>query len=241
VTPERAQLKDAVVERLRDLIESGRYPPGSKLPSERELRDEFGVGRSTVREGLRMLEALGVIELQQGRGAFVRTETDPASTSSSPFADWPRSYKWTIEEVVEARLTVESRAAGLAALRRTKDDLAEMRKHLEAFEAAAQERDLDALVIADVAFHDSIANCGNAFLASVLRSLREQGVRSRHTSLGDDSRWPSVIRRHESIYDAIVLGEPETAAERMERHLLDFARELGVDVPMYRDWMDKET
>lgn len=238
--PERAQLKDAVVDRLRELIESGRCPPGSKLPSERELRDEFGVGRSTVREGLRALEALGVIELQQGRGAFVRAETDPAAIPRSPFADWPRSYKWTIEEVVEARLTVESRAAGLAALRRTKDDLAEMRRHLEAFEAAAEGRDLTALVLADVAFHDAIAICGNAILASVLRSLREPGVRSRHTSLEDPARWPAVIRRHASIYDAIVLGEPRTAAERMERHLLDFARELGVDVPMYRDWIDKE-
>jgi DNA-binding FadR family transcriptional regulator len=48
------------------------------------------------------------------------------------------------------------------------------------------------------------------------------------------------MRRHKSIYEAIVLGEPHTAAQRMERHLLDFARELGVDVPMYRQWMDKQ-
>ncbi|MEA2583142.1 MAG: GntR family transcriptional regulator, transcriptional repressor for pyruvate dehydrogenase complex [Thermomicrobiales bacterium] len=234
------RLKDCVIERLQDLVASGRYPPGSKLPSERELRDEFGVGRSTVREGLRALEAVGLIELQQGRGAFVRDRVDDADPAKAPFADWPSSYEWSIEDIVEARLTVETRAAGLAALRRTDDDLAEMLRQLDAFQAASEASDLSALVLADIAFHDAIAKCGNQIFVSLLKSLRALGVRSRRTSLAQPERWPTVMRRHKSIYEAIVLGEPHTAAQRMERHLLDFARELGVDVPMYRQWMDKQ-
>jgi GntR family transcriptional regulator, transcriptional repressor for pyruvate dehydrogenase complex len=235
---ERTRPKDAVIEHLRELVDSGRYPPGSKLPSERELRDELGVGRSTVREGLRALEAVGLIELQQGRGAFVRG--DAGGPTPSPYADWTRTQEWPIEDVVEARLTVEPRAAGLAALRRSRADLDEMRRQLDMFEAALGADDVEALVAADITFHDVIAGCGNRVLASVVRSLREPGAQSRRTSLADRERWPRVARRHESIYEAIVLGEPERAAERMERHLLDFARELGIDVPMYRQWKDGE-
>jgi DNA-binding FadR family transcriptional regulator len=237
---EQTRLKDAVIVRLRELVESDRYPPGAKLPSERALREELGVGRSTVREALRALEALGLIELHQGRGAFVRDEGAEDPSEGASFADWPRSYPWKIEDIVEVRLAVESRAAGLAALRRTDDDLTEMRRHLDAFRAAMDASDLSSLVLADVAFHESIAACSNEIFLSVLKSLRVPGVRSRHTSLAQHDRWPLVMRRHESIFDAIVLGEAQTAADRMERHLLDFARELGVDVPMYERWPEEQ-
>jgi GntR family transcriptional repressor for pyruvate dehydrogenase complex len=216
---------------LRGLLESGQYTPGDKLPSERVLREELGVGRSTVREALSALEALGLIELQQGRGAFVRG--DRSEEATPPFADWPRSYAWEIEDIVDARLAVEPRAAGLAALRRTSADLDTLRRHLDDFTAAVAENDLSSLVLADVAFHDAIAECANAIFISMLRSLRVQGIKSRHTSLARTERWTRVARRHESIYDAIAAGDAHAAAARMERHLLDFASELGVKVARF--------
>ena len=77
---DRTPLVTKVMERVRALIEDGSFPPHTKLPSERELQQSFGVGRSTVREALRALEALGVIELRQGRGAFVRDIGGPLET-----------------------------------------------------------------------------------------------------------------------------------------------------------------
>lgn len=223
---DRTPLTETVIGRLRDLLELGQYAPGEKLPSERVLREDLGVGRSTVREALRALEALGLIELQQGRGAFVRG--DGSDGASPPFADWPRSYACKIEDILDARLAVEPRAAGLAALRRTPADLENMRRHLDSFVAAIAANDLSSLVLADVAFHDAIAACANAIFVSVLRSLRVEGIKSRHTSLANTDRWSRVARRHESIYDAIAAGDAHSAAGRMERHLLDFASELGV-------------
>jgi GntR family transcriptional repressor for pyruvate dehydrogenase complex len=233
---ERTPLIEAVFGHLRDLVDSGRYGPGSKLPSERVLRAHLGVGRSTVREALRALEALGLIELQQGRGAFVRASGARGSATGPPFADWPRSYGWKIEDIVETRLAVEPRAAGLAALRRTDAELLAMRRHLDAFRAAMDSGDVSSLVLADVAFHDAIAGCANAVFASILKSLRVEGIRSRHTSLAQRDRWATVMRRHESIYDAIAEGDARAAAHRMQRHLLDFARELAVDLPTFEEW-----
>jgi GntR family transcriptional regulator, transcriptional repressor for pyruvate dehydrogenase complex len=226
---QRTPLIDEVVVRLRELIESSRYAPGDRLPSERSLSEDLRVGRSTIREALRTLEALGLIELRQGRGAFVSAK-DPAADDRPPFADWPSSYRWRIADVIEARVELESGTAALAAGRRREENLRRMRAALDEFDHASARRDLSALVLADVAFHDAIAECANPVLASLLRSMRSQGIRSRSTSLRRRERWASVRERHEAIYEAIAARDPEQAAKRMESHLLDFARELGVKV-----------
>jgi GntR family transcriptional repressor for pyruvate dehydrogenase complex len=229
----RTPLIDTVIRRLRDLIQSGEYGPGQRLPSERALKDELGVGRSTIREALRALEALGLIVLHQGKGAFV-AELEGDGTADPPFSDWPSNYRWDIDTIVEARLAIEPRAAAIAALGRTSHDLSEMERNLEAFEFGARQADLSSMVLADVALHEAIAKCANPILASVLESLSVQGMRSRHTSLARPERWERVIPRHRGIYDAIVEQDPSAAAERMESHILDFAHELGVKVTLYR-------
>jgi GntR family transcriptional repressor for pyruvate dehydrogenase complex len=229
----RTPLIDMVIRRLRDLIQSGEYGPGQKLPSERVLKDELGVGRSTIREALRALEALGLIVMHQGKGAFVAApETD--RPVDPPFSDWPPTYRWEIDTIVEARLAIETRAAALAALKRTSEDLAEMEHNLEAFELAGRQADLSSMVLADVALHEAIARCANPILASVLASLSVQGMRSRHISLARPERWQPVISRHRAIYDAIDARDAPAAAERMESHILDFAQELGVNVTPFR-------
>jgi len=89
------------------------------------------------------------------------------------------------------------------------------------------------VVLADVEFHEAIVECANPVLASLLKSIR----RSRTTSLPRRERWETVHGRYEAIYDAIAAGDAEQAAERMESHLLEFARELGVkaSAPMARE------
>ena len=225
----RMPLIEQVVARLRELIDSNRYSPGERLPSERSLSEDLRVGRSTIREALRTLEALGMIELRQGRGAFVSPK-DPGADDKPPFADWPRDYRWRIADVVEARLVIERGTAAFAARRRRRENLQDMRDALEGFAEASARGDLSALVLEDVAFHEAIAECANPVLATLLRSMRSYGIRSRSTSLRRRERWRSVGERHEAIYEAIAAREPEKAAERMESHLLDFARELGVKV-----------
>jgi GntR family transcriptional regulator, transcriptional repressor for pyruvate dehydrogenase complex len=223
----RMPLIEQVVARLRELIDSNRYSPGERLPSERSLSEDLRVGRSTIREALRTLEALGMIELRQGRGAFVSPK-DPGADDKPPFADWPRSYGWRIADVIEARVAIEGETAALAARRRREEDLQKMRAALDEFAEASTKGDISALVLADVAFHEGVAECANPVLATLLRSMRSYGIRSRSTSLRRRERWQSVSERHEAIYEAIAAREAETAAKRMQSHLLDFARELGV-------------
>jgi DNA-binding FadR family transcriptional regulator len=225
---QRMPLIEEVTGRLRELIDSDRYHAGDRLPSERSLSEDLRVGRSTIREALRTLEALGLIELRQGRGAFVQAK-DGSADEEFPFADWSRSYRWRIADVLEARVAIEQAAAALAARRRRDDDLTTMRTALDAFETAAASGGLSALVLADLEFHEAIVECANPVLASLLKSMRSYGIRSRTTSLRRRERWETVRERHEAIYDAIAAGDAEQAAQRMESHLLEFARELGVN------------
>jgi GntR family transcriptional regulator, transcriptional repressor for pyruvate dehydrogenase complex len=222
---ERQSTVTAVMETLRGLVDSADYPTGAKLPSERVLREQLGVGRSTVREALRALEALGLIELRQGEGAFV---ADPALRSpANGFSSWPMT-DWDITAVVEARLAIEPDAAAAAALRCTAADLAVVSRHLEEFEDATEADDLPRMALADTAFHDSIVAIANPVLASFLESVRVSGIRSRTTSLGKRARRATVVERHRRIYKALHDRDATAAHRAMQSHLFDFATELGL-------------
>jgi GntR family transcriptional regulator, transcriptional repressor for pyruvate dehydrogenase complex len=216
---ERTPLFGTVMERLRGLIDSGAYAPGTKLPSERELCELLVVGRSTAREALRALEALGYVRLEHGRGAFV---VDRSAGSSSE--------DWQLERVAEARLAVEMFAASVAALRRTDSDLALMRAHLNAFEDAIRRDDLAALVHADVAFHAAIAMAANPVLAASLESMEVLGIQSRYKSLEHKIRRASVLKRHEAIFAAINARDSAQATQAMRQHLSDFIEQVGLHI-----------
>ncbi|MCW2881422.1 MAG: transcriptional regulator, GntR family [Sphaerisporangium sp.] len=223
---ERTPLITTVMDRIRSLIDAG-LEPGSKLPSERQLQEQLGVGRSTVREALRALEALGLIETRQGHGAFVRELADRVpGRSPAPFReDWSQ-----LGQVVEARLAIETYAASLAALRRTDSSLARMRRQLDAFAEAMTSGDLQELILADVEFHNVIADTASPVLASCLDSIGVLVINSRQMSLSRASRLPLVMEKHRRIYEAIADQEADKASVAMADHLMDFISELGFTV-----------
>src|SRR3954466_3221236 len=145
------RVSDLIAERLTAAIREGTLKPGDRLPTEAELAREFQVGRTSVREGLQKLRAHGLIESRKGLGAFV---TDPpASDPLADFARWTASDPAAIEQLVEARVALETLAAALAALRASDAQIAELEHLNDAHrnaEGAAQ------LVATDQAFHAAI-------------------------------------------------------------------------------------
>ena len=118
---------DLIAERLTRAIREGALQPGDRLPTELELARDFGVGRTSVREGLQKLRAHGLIESRKGLGAFVAATLPP-----DPLADferWTQSDPRAIEHLVEGRFALEALAAALAALRATDEELAEIEHH----------------------------------------------------------------------------------------------------------------
>ncbi|MBA8959056.1 FadR/GntR family transcriptional regulator [Rhodococcus opacus] len=144
----RHLLTDQAADLLRSRIESGEWEVGAKLPGETTLAAELGVGRSTVREAIRMLAGLGMLESRQGAGVFLR--------GSSPRQGWDRVLRTEeIRHVVEVRNTVEIEAARLAAARRGEDDVAALRQALDA-RSAASGTGAAAFVDADIALHRAV-------------------------------------------------------------------------------------
>jgi len=208
---------DALGERIRD----GRLAAGVKLPTEAEVMDEFAVSRTVVREALSKLQAAGLVRTRHGVGTFV---VGPGDDSAFRIAPQQLETLRDVIAVLELRIGVESEAAGLAAQRRSPENLAVMRQALDEF-AQAVEQGRDA-VAADFRFHREIARATqNEHFAGLLDTLGTKIIpRARLDPAGVlDAEAQVYLRRvnaeHESIYDAIAGQDAEAARAAMRTHL----------------------
>ena len=205
-----------VAEELRGLILSGELSPGARLPSEPELCASFGVSRSTVREALRVLSSQHLVTTQRGvtGGSFVATP-EPRSVSDyleASFALMAGADEVDVAQLLEAREILEVPAAGLAARRRSADDLAELRAAVDAGRHGDQR------------FHSLIVSaCGNPLLDVVCQPvfavLRDRFLRDQ----APPSFWTRVNRDHIAILRAIEARDAEASSHQMRAHLARLA------------------
>jgi DNA-binding FadR family transcriptional regulator len=148
---------DDVAQQLRQLIHSGELGPGDKLPSERELADRLGVARVSLREAIKLLQGTGYVEIKRGaRGGTFITGLEAA------YRRWVgrlREEASELDDIIDYRIAIESRAAALAAVRRVESDLAEQRTAIERLDDA-QER--SAFRLADSQFHGAVARASGS-------------------------------------------------------------------------------
>lgn len=216
---------DTLASRIaRELVRSillGHFPPGKHLPTEEALCREFGVSRSVLREAIRTVATLGMVQSRQGRGTIVL-----------PREDWNEFAPEILEarrelglgdelllELLEMRRIVEVEAAAFAAERAGKEDLEAMATHLEAMDGATD--DINAFAELDVAFHDQILVASrNRPLLQLLRLVQPTLLAARRLSV---SSRPEGARRsareHRRIYEAIAAGSPGRARTAMAHHL----------------------
>ena len=215
----RRKLSETVADQL--LVAVRELPPGTKVPSERELTKELGVGRSTVREALNGLAMLGVVEIRHGQGVFVTG--DPPQTSE-PSAIASALERGVTNEFIEARLIVEVEVARLAARRRTDEDLAAMAAAL-----IVQEKriggDIDAIVETAASFNVLLADCAHnevlrAMIQSFVTLMVERGPRVY--SLEGFGEWD--LQEHRGLYAAVRDRDAERAAKLMREHIEELAR-----------------
>jgi DNA-binding FadR family transcriptional regulator len=206
---------DALLEAVRDL------PPGTKVPSERELTKDLGVGRSTVREALNGLAMMGILEIRHGQGVFV---TGESPQTSEPSAIASALERGVTNEFIEARLIVEVEVARLAARRRTDDDLAAMAAALIVQESRLN-GDIDAIVETAASFNVLIAEAAhNEVLCAIIQSfvalMVERGPRVYQ--LEGFGEWD--IKEHQGLFEAVRDRDEERAARLMREHIEELAR-----------------
>ena len=211
----RHLLTDQAADLLRARIASGEWEVGAKLPGETTLAAELGVGRSTVREAVRMLAGLGMVESRQGAGVFLRR--------SSPRQDWDRVLRTEeIRHVVEVRHTVEIEAARLAASRRDEADVAALRRALDS-RSAASGAGAAAFVDADIALHRAVVVAAhNPVLTELFETfvprLRE-AMLDLTAALDLSAGNEPDADAHRLLVEAVADGDAEEAVRISTAHL----------------------
>ncbi|RLK46580.1 FadR/GntR family transcriptional regulator [Microbacterium telephonicum] len=215
---------DVVIQGIKDMLTRGELHPGSRLPVEKDLAAQLGVSRGSLREGVRALATLGVLETRQGDGTYV-TSLDPRRLLS------PLGFLADLQQPAHAadllavRRVLEAESAALAAPRLADDDLAELDRILGVVDgilADDPDMDLEAFIDADTEFHRIIARAsGNPALAAVIDTLVGRTFRAR--------LWRAISHRgsvretqaeHRAILAELVARDPERARLRMSVHLL---------------------
>jgi GntR family transcriptional repressor for pyruvate dehydrogenase complex len=225
----RRKLSETVAEQLMEAFRD--LPPGTRVPSERELTKDLGVGRSTVREALNALAVLGVLTIRHGQGAFI-AEDAPAAGSDAPHSVLTQALERAeTREFIEARLMVEVEVTRLAARRRTEDDL----QRIEAVLGEQQRRlsgdDLEATVDVAASFNVVLAEAAhNELLAAMIRTFVELMVERgpKLYALPGFGVWD--LTEHTGIYEAVRDQDDDRAAQLMRTHILELAeryREVG--------------
>lgn len=219
VVPVEAQrISDVIAERLAQAIRDGTLQPGDRLPTEQELARDFGVGRTSVREGLQKLRAHGLIESRKGLGAFVAPPQplDPLTD----FARWTAENPRAIEELVEGRFALEAMSALLAAVRASDDEVAELERLERAHAEAGVRTDLPAVIATDEAFHEGIMAAGrNQFLQRLYALLMPELTDFRRKTLALPWAAERSAKGHDAILDGIRRHDPAAARAAMIDHL----------------------
>lgn len=216
------RLSDKVADMLLDRILTSGLRPGDRLPSERELGEQFGVSRTVVREATRSLAARGIIDIRAGVGLCVAA-LDTSAVSSTMRLFMHGSEELTYHEVHEVRRLLEIEAAGLAAERATDEDLEELRLSMERLEEAGDDADL--LALRDVEFHRTICRLThNPLYVIMLDSIGDILVEIRLATVHIPHRLPKLVVVHRRIYDAIADHNTARARQAMRTHLQELER-----------------
>jgi GntR family transcriptional repressor for pyruvate dehydrogenase complex len=210
------RVTDEIVEQVVCLILNGELQAGDRLPTELQLAERFGVGRSSVREAMRALSLAGIVRTQRGRGTHVMTAPDTLGAGA---------YSWSlmiehskVEDILEARRTLEVPIAGLAAKRATEQDILRAKGINEQLGLSRGKRRKRAQ--SDVEFHLALAEAAHnpiltRFFSELQQVLQTRMKRGVAASLADDS----VVEQHAEIIAAIEAHDTAAAESTMRRHL----------------------
>jgi DNA-binding FadR family transcriptional regulator len=209
---------------LREQILDGSFADGAMLPAERELVEQTGLSRGSVREGLRILEAEGLIKTRSGRYGGSCVTRPSGELVSDQINRYARVSGISLESIVQARVALEPALARMAALNRTEDDirrLAEISRRV----VAANKDDVSAYLDENVNWHCALAQASHntllhTFTISIAKLIRDAtGLQN----MAPPNVRLTVIKAHEKIEEAIIAGDADLAERRMHKHVTAYA------------------
>jgi GntR family transcriptional repressor for pyruvate dehydrogenase complex len=215
---------DVVIEGIKEMLTRGDLHPGSRLPVEKDLAAQLGVSRGSLREGVRALATLGVLETRQGDGTYV-TALDPRTllVPLGFLADLQQPAHSA--DLLAVRRVLETESVSLAATRLTEDELDQLDQVLNGVDGILEhdpDMDLEAFIEADAEFHRIIARAsGNPPLAAIIDTLVGRTFRARlWRAISNRGSVRETQAEHRAILHELLRRDPERARIRMSVHLL---------------------
>jgi GntR family transcriptional regulator, transcriptional repressor for pyruvate dehydrogenase complex len=201
---------DRAIASIQELIRSGALPPGSRLPRENDLAAQLGIGRSSIREAIKALELVRVVDVRHGDGTYV-TSLEPHLLLEGVGFAIDLVQDDSILEVVEVRRMLEPVATGLAAERIDDATLGRLDHYVEAMEKAGD--DQEQLIHCDHAFHSTVFEAtGNRTLVSILEGLSSRTLRARiWRGVLEAAASQQTIREHRAIHHALIAHDRQLA------------------------------
>jgi GntR family transcriptional repressor for pyruvate dehydrogenase complex len=217
ITPiKKTRVAEEVADRIRVLMLDGTFPPGEPLPSERHLAERFGVSRGSIRDALRTLETIGLLETRHGQGTYPHELS--VDRLVAPLASVMAYRSDLQDELLDVRRMFEPAVARVAAQRATEEDLADLQRILD-----TQRQKLktgQSAIVEDTAFHAILArSTRNRVVMSIMATLNGLLVDSRTQSLQQKGRPARSIDGHEAVVAALRRRDAEGASQAMYTHI----------------------
>jgi GntR family transcriptional regulator, transcriptional repressor for pyruvate dehydrogenase complex len=227
---------DEAILRIKDMILTGELAPGDRLPPEKELSERLGLSRNSLREAVKALEVIRVLDVRRGDGTYV-TSLEPRLLLEAMSFVVDLHDDDSILELFAVRRILEPAAAALAAARAREPDVAALRLQIESVDATTS---VEGLIKHDLEFHGSIADlAGNSYLATLIESLSSRTVRARvWRGLTQEHSITRTLSEHAAIVEAIAAGDSSLAhalstvhISGVEQWLRRFSSEGDAHVP----------
>ncbi|KQX08157.1 MULTISPECIES: FadR/GntR family transcriptional regulator [unclassified Leifsonia] len=224
---------DEAILKIKEMIIAGSLAPGDRLPPEKELSESLGLSRSSLREAVKALEVIRVLDVRRGDGTYV-TSLEPRLLLEAMSFVVDLHDDHSVLEIFAVRRILEPAASSLAARNATEPDLEKLREVVASVDQAA---DVAGLVEHDLEFHRGIAEAaGNAYLASLIDSLSSHTVRARiWRGITQENAVGRTLQEHHAILDAIAAGDGDLASALTVVHVSGVEQwlrsALGPDAP----------
>ena len=225
------RLSSQISKMILSEIQSGQLKPGDRLPAESALAEKYGVSRTILREAVASLKNDNILESRQGRGILVKS---PSSRQAFRFSDVFETI--SMEEVnhfYEMRALLESEAASLAAIRKTEDDIAAIKKALHEMETAVESNTLGDSAHSN--FNSSIAEASHnpvliQFLYFLQSKLHDLAIDLRIKTMTSPERAHIVLLEHQKVAESILSGNSAEAKNAVTEHLKNAAKRAGIEI-----------
>lgn len=218
---------EQIAQQLQARIRGPEWARTGKLPGQRQLAETLGVSRASLREAITMLESLGLLRSEAGRGVFIVMGGEKASGTA--YGRWRFQGRYALRDVYLVRNELEELAAAIAAGVVTKAGLGRLRATIDRMQIAADGGNLVAMAEADRLFHARIFEiAGSPMLLDVAESIGALVENSRQIAFADPTRVREPIREHARIVDALATGSASAARRTMREHIRNVADRAGL-------------